>query len=52
MVLAVMFRVENDTFAEQLQTVIRDDETTQAILKEIGQKDVKEFTKKDKFLLF
>ena len=52
MVLVVTFRVENNTFAEQLQTVIREDETTQTILKKMGQGDIKEFTKKDKFLLF
>ena len=52
MVLAVMFRVKNNIFAKRLQTVIRDDETTQAILKKLSQGDIKEFTKKDKFLLF
>ena len=52
MVLVVMFRVENDTFTKQLRTAIRDNKTTQAILKEINQGDIKEFTKKDRFLLF
>ena len=33
MVLAVMFRIKNDTFTERLRTVIQDDETTQTILK-------------------
>ena len=33
MVLAVMFRAENDTFAERLRTAIQSDETTQVILK-------------------
>ena len=52
MVLVVMFRVKNNTFTEWLRTVIQEDETTQAILKEISQGDVKEFIKEDKFLLF
>ena len=52
MVLAVIFRVENDTFAEQLRTVIQEDKTTQTILEEMSQEDIKEFTKEDKFLLF
>ena len=52
MVLAATFRVENDTFIEQLRTAIQEDETTQAILKEINQGDIKEFIKEDKFLLF
>ena len=49
---AAIFRVENDTFAEQLQIVIREDQTTQTILKEMSQGDIKEFTKEDEFLLF
>ena len=52
MVLAATFRVENNTFAEWLRTAIQSDETTQAILKKISQGDVKEFAKKDGFLLF
>ena len=52
MVLAATFRVENNTFTKQLRTVIQEDETTQTILREISQEDIKEFTKKDKFLLF
>ena len=52
MVLIVMFRVENNTFIKQLWAVIREDKTTQAILKKISQGDIKEFTKKDGFLLF
>ena len=52
MVLAVTFRAENNTFVEQLWIAIWEDKTTQAILKEISQGDVKKFTKKDKFLLF
>ena len=52
MVLAAIFRVENNVFAEQLRTAIWEDETTQAILKKLSQGDVKEFIKKDKFLLF
>ena len=47
-----MFRVENDTFAERLRIVIQKDETTQAILKKMSQGKVKEFTEKDKFLLY
>ena len=52
MVLAVMFRVENNTFTEWLRTAIRDNKTTQAILKKMSQEDVKGFTKEDKFLIF
>ena len=52
MVLAVMFRVKNNTFAERLRTAIQKDNTTKAILKKMGQGDVKGFTKKDKLLLF
>ena len=33
MVLIVIFRIKNDVFAERLRTVIREDETTQTILK-------------------
>ena len=36
MLLAVMFRTENDTFTEQLRTAIRDNEITQAILKKLN----------------
>ena len=36
MVLAAMFRTENNTFAEQLRTAIREDETIQIILKKIS----------------
>ena len=42
-VLAAMFRVENNTFAEWLRTVIQNDETTQVILKKMSLGDVKEF---------
>ena len=52
MVLAVTFRVENNDFAEWLRAVIREDETTQNILKKMSMRNVEEFTKKDKFLLF
>ena len=52
MVLAVMFRVENNIFTEWLRIAIQSDETTQIILKEMSQGDVEEFTKEDKFLLF
>ena len=52
MVLVVMFWAENNTFAKWLRTVIREDETTQNILKEMSLGDIKEFTKKNKFLLF
>ena len=52
MVLAVIFRVKNNIFVERLRTAIQEDKTTQTILKKISQGDVKEFTKKDKFLLF
>ena len=51
-ILAATFRVENDTFTERLRTAIQEDETTQTILKKMGQGDVKGFIKKDKFLLF
>ena len=52
MVLAATFRIKNDGFAEQLRTVVREDETTQVILKEMSQRDIKKFTEKNKFLLF
>ena len=52
MVLAVMFRVENDTFAKRLRIATQNNETTQAILKKMGQGDVEGFTKKDRFLLY
>ena len=52
MVLAVTFRVKNNTFTERLRLVIQEDETTQAILKELSQGDIKKFAKKDRFLLF
>ena len=51
-VLAATFWVENNTFAEQLRTAIQSDDITQSILKEMGQRDIKKFIKKDKFLLF
>ena len=43
MVLAATFRAKNDVFAERLRTAIQNDDTTQAILKEMGQGDVKGF---------
>ena len=46
MVLAVIFRAKNNIFTEWLRAVIQKDETTQAILKEISQGDIKKFTKK------
>ena len=52
MVLAVMFRVENNTFVGRLRAVIREDKTMQNILKEMSLRDIKEFAKKDRFLLF
>ena len=52
MFLTVMFRIENNTFTKRLRTAIRNDNTTQAILKEISQGDIEEFTQKNKFLLF
>ena len=36
MVLAAMFRVENDTFIKWLRTAIQEDKITQTILKEIS----------------
>ena len=36
MVLAVIFKVENDTFAKQLRVVTQEDKTTQAILKKMS----------------
>ena len=47
-----MFRVKNSVFAEQLRTAVREDKTTQDILKEINLRDIKGFTKKERFLLF
>ena len=44
MVLVVMFRVENNTFIKRLRTVTQNDDTTQAILKEMGQGDIKGFS--------
>ena len=52
MVLAATFRVKNDDFTKQLRTAILEDTSTQDILKKISLKNVKEFTEKDKFLLF
>ena len=52
MVLAVTFRVKNNIFAEQLRTMIQDNETTQVILKKMSLEDIEEFTQKEKFLLF
>ena len=52
MVLTATFRVKNNVFAEQLRTVIQEDKITQDILKEMSLRDIKGFTKKDKFLLF
>ena len=52
MVLAVIFRAENTTFAKQLRTAIRNNKTIHIILKKISQGDIKKFIKKDKFLLF
>ena len=47
-----MFKVKNDTFGEQLQTAIQNNETIQAILQEISLEDIKDFTQEDKFLIF
>ena len=52
MVLIVIFRVKNNIFAKRLRIVIWDNETTQDILKEVSLEDIKEFIKKDGFLLF
>ena len=52
MVLVIIFRVENDTFTEQLRTVIQEDDTTRAILEKISYENVEGFAKDDKFLLF
>ena len=52
MVLAIIFRVKNNIFTEQLRTAIWEDKTTQDILKEISLGDVKNFIKEDRFLLF
>ena len=43
MILAVIFRVENNIFAEQLRTVIQNDEITQTTLKKISLGDVEGF---------
>ena len=43
MVLAVMFRAENNNFTEQLRIVIQNNETTQVILKKISLEDIKGF---------
>ena len=47
-----MFWVKNNTIIEWLRTAIQNDDTTQTILKEMGQGDIKGFIQKDKFLLF
>ena len=52
MVLAVIFRVKNNAFTEWLWIAIRENETTQNILKEINLGDIKKFAEKDRFLLF
>ena len=52
MVLIVIFWVENNTFAEWLRIVVREDETTQNILNKMSLGDVEGFTEEDKFLLF
>ena len=52
MVLAATFRVENNIFTKQLRAAIQEDKSAQNILKEISKKGIKEFTKKDRFLLF
>ena len=52
MVLAATFRAKNNIFAERLRIIIREDETTQNILKEISLGDIKRFTKGAGFLLF
>ena len=52
MILVVTFRVKNNIFTKWLQTVIREDEAAQNILKEISLGDIKEFIKKKGFLLF
>ena len=52
MVLVVMFRVKNNIFVKWLRTVVQNNETTQAILREISQEDIKKFAEKDEFLLF
>ena len=52
MVLAATFRVKNDTFTKQLRTAVQENRTTQNILKEVSLRDIKEFIKKNRFLLF
>ena len=52
MVLAATFRVKNNVFTKWLQIAIQEDETTQIILKKMSLRDVKGFTKEEKFLLF
>ena len=52
MVLAATFRVENDTFIQQLRTAIQEDNTTKTILKKMGQGDIEGFAKKKKFFTF
>ena len=47
-----MFRVGNNTFAEQLRIVTQENKTTKAIIKKISQGDIKGFIKDNKFLLF
>ena len=44
MVLVATFRVKNNTFTKQLREVIQNNNTTQAILKEMDQGDIKKFT--------
>ena len=44
MVLAITFRVKNIIFAEQLRTMIQDNETTQVILKKMSLGDIERFT--------
>ena len=43
MVLATIFRAENNAFAEQLRTATQKNDTTQAILKKLSQGDIKKF---------
>ena len=52
MVLAAMFRAENNISTKQLRVAICNNKTIQAILKKISQGDIREFTKEDRFLLF
>ena len=51
-VLAAIFRVKNSTFTKRLRTAIQNNNTTQAIIKEMSQGDIEKFTQKDGFLLF